>query len=237
MTLPTKPRNKTMSTNIQDQAKNSNVSAVEAYGAYVAAFDRRLRGCCVADKATKVKGLRALVRYIDGMVEVGRGADCSVVMSWDGGEPSRVADAAQRRAKALTEIARLEANACDGEFLFSRLRFYDAHCLFLWFRRRLHCLRPLHLTAPPPTNPLNSHHTPTTLSTTSNLQPIFFYPTHPISRAASVASKPGERSEPAPSSARGYPSFCQLTSACQHFSYHLRSRLSDYVAKLFPMEH
>ena len=96
-----------MSTDTQDQSKNSNASALEAYAIYVAAFDRRLRG----DARAKVQGLRALVRYIDGMVELGRGADCSVVVAWEGGEPSRVADASQRRAKALTEIARLEAIA------------------------------------------------------------------------------------------------------------------------------
>ena len=90
---------------IKTQSTEQKLAVVrEAYAAYVASFDKRLRGNAVA----KVQGLRALVRYIDAMVAIGRGADCAVVMSWDGGEPSRVADAAQRRAKAVEEIARLE---------------------------------------------------------------------------------------------------------------------------------
>ena len=87
--------------------------ACTSYAIYSDAFDARLRAARglppVADSDTQVKGLRALVRCIDAMVATGRGAQCAVTISWEGGEPSRVMDAAQRREMALAKIASLEA--------------------------------------------------------------------------------------------------------------------------------
>ena len=104
MTLTTEPKEKIMSTSIQPKNSNASVrEAYEAYAIYADAFKNKIR-----DKETQIKGLRALVRYIDAMVALGQGGRCSVTLAWDGGEPSRVADAAQRRAKAVKDIARLE---------------------------------------------------------------------------------------------------------------------------------
>ncbi len=92
----------------------SNASASEAYASYALAFDVRLRavrGLPVADKATKIEGHKALIRYIDAKVASGRGADCRVTISWEGGEPSCVLSAAERREHSRAAIAALEAGA------------------------------------------------------------------------------------------------------------------------------
>ena len=82
------------------QTPTSN-DAYIAYAIYADAFKNK------TDKETQIKGLRALIRYLDIMVELGQGSRCSVTVSFDGGEPSRVVDASERRAKALAKIARL----------------------------------------------------------------------------------------------------------------------------------
>jgi hypothetical protein len=82
------------------------------YSTYCLAFDadlRAARGLPVADKATKAQGLEALIQYIDAKVASGRGADCRVTLSWDGGEPCRVLGAAERRARAESELSELIA--------------------------------------------------------------------------------------------------------------------------------
>ena len=76
--------------------------AYVAYAIYADAFKTK-----TYNKETQIQGLRALVKYIDAMVALGRGTQCAVVMAWDGGEPSHVADASERRAKALAKIASL----------------------------------------------------------------------------------------------------------------------------------
>jgi hypothetical protein len=82
------------------------------YTTYCLAFDsclRAARGLPVADKATKIEGLTALIEWIDAEVASGRGAYCSVTLSWDGGEPCRTLSAAERRKKAVADLAAINA--------------------------------------------------------------------------------------------------------------------------------
>ena len=86
----------------QTPTSNTLIEAYEAYAIYADAFKNKIR-----DRETQIQGLRALVKYLDVMVALGQGSRCSVTMSFEGGEPSRVADASERRAKALAKIASL----------------------------------------------------------------------------------------------------------------------------------
>jgi len=83
----------------------SNTTLSDAYAAYAIYADTFKNK--THNKETQIQGFRALVKYIDAMVALGRAAQCAVVVSWDGGEPSHVADASERRAKALAKIASL----------------------------------------------------------------------------------------------------------------------------------
>jgi hypothetical protein len=101
-----------MTSTLSRSPLSANASTSEAYATYVLAFDARLRaarGLTVADKATKIEGLRALIQYIDAEVASGRGAYCRVTVQFDGGEVSRTISAAERREKAVADIAALEA--------------------------------------------------------------------------------------------------------------------------------
>jgi sulfatase maturation enzyme AslB (radical SAM superfamily) len=81
---------------------NDILDAYIAYAIYADSFKNKTN-----NKKIQIQGLRALIRYLDIMVELGQGSRCSVTVSFDGGEPSRVVDASERRAKALAKIARL----------------------------------------------------------------------------------------------------------------------------------
>ncbi len=85
--------------------ETQNPTLSDAYAAYAIYADAFKNKAC--DKETRIQGLRALVKYIDVMVALGQGSRCSVTMAFEGGEPSRVADASERRAKALAKIASL----------------------------------------------------------------------------------------------------------------------------------
>ena len=91
------------STSTNDLASDAHA----AYAIYVNAFENKKTH---NSKETQIQGLRALVKYIDAMVALGQGSLCSVTMAFEGGEPSLVADASQRRSKALAKIANLEAS-------------------------------------------------------------------------------------------------------------------------------